>query len=483
MSETPAEDGIRVRNVPFINRVRLKNYKSIAQCDVRLGPLTILVGPNGSGKSNFLDALAFLARAVATTPAEAIDERGGLGEILRRVPEQAKSFSVAIDATVPWGPLPDQQVDATYEFEIGPPARRGLRSFEVIGEACSLRWQGKLWQFTADRGQVRIVEPDRRPGVANFEADRFYLPVASIQTTYAPLFGNLRLMQFYNFDVEALREPQQAAADIILGHTGEHLGDVLAALAADSRGYKPRIDAYMRAVVQDITAIEPYSAGGYVTVALRTGMGDGGNEVEFGPKSMSDGTIRAAAVLAALFQPPVLDGRVRLVGIEEPEIALHPAAVGVLFDALTEASEHVQVLATSQSADLLDRDDLDLSTVRPVTMRNGLTIIGEVDDASREIAEKKLYTLGELMRGNQLAPRPVPTGDLPRKKYEQRLDTDNYCIRRRGLRRSERAAEAVVPSSRGTWNASPHTQAAHAGTQVETDGASRDRECRERQSE
>jgi hypothetical protein len=80
-------------------------------------------------------------------------------------------------------------------------------------------------------------------------------------------------------------------------------------------------------------------------------------------------------------------------------------------------------------------------------MRNGLTIMGEVDDASREIAEKKLYTLGELMRGNQLAPRPVPTGDLPRKKYEQRLDTDNYCIRRRGLRRSERAAEAVVPSS------------------------------------
>jgi AAA15 family ATPase/GTPase len=52
------------RPVPFISRVRLKNYKSIAECDVRLGPLTILIGPNGTGKSNFLDALAFLARAL-----------------------------------------------------------------------------------------------------------------------------------------------------------------------------------------------------------------------------------------------------------------------------------------------------------------------------------------------------------------------------------------------------------------------------------
>ena len=40
----------------FITRVRLKNFTSIASCDVALRPLTFLVGPNGSGKSNFLDA-------------------------------------------------------------------------------------------------------------------------------------------------------------------------------------------------------------------------------------------------------------------------------------------------------------------------------------------------------------------------------------------------------------------------------------------
>ncbi len=35
-----------------ITRVRLRNYKSIAACDVQLEPLTLLVGPNGAGKSD-----------------------------------------------------------------------------------------------------------------------------------------------------------------------------------------------------------------------------------------------------------------------------------------------------------------------------------------------------------------------------------------------------------------------------------------------
>jgi len=45
----------------FIRRVALRNYKSVAGCDVSLAPLTFLVGPNAAGKSNFLDALRFVA--------------------------------------------------------------------------------------------------------------------------------------------------------------------------------------------------------------------------------------------------------------------------------------------------------------------------------------------------------------------------------------------------------------------------------------
>ena len=295
---------------------------------MRLGPLTILVGPNGSGKSNFLDALAFMTRALETTPAEAIDERGGLNEILRRVPDQAESFSIAIDAA------------------------------GVSGEA-----------------------------------------------PFSQLYTGLSRPRFYNFNTETLRRPQPSAARPVLRHGGEALGEVLAALATDNPVGKARLDAYLSAIVQDATGVEVHRAGGYLTVALKTDVE--GEDFEFGSLAMSDGTIRAVALLAALFQPEALDGRLPLVGIEEPETALHPAAAGVLFDALSEASERVQVIGTSQSPDLLDRDDLDLSVVRVVAMRDGLTVIGEVDEVSREIAAQKLYTLGALMRGDQLTPAPL----------------------------------------------------------------------------
>jgi len=68
----------------FLTRVVLRNYKSIATCDVRLHPLVFLVGPNGAGKSNFLDALRFVTDALRTSLDHALRDRGGIKEVRRR---------------------------------------------------------------------------------------------------------------------------------------------------------------------------------------------------------------------------------------------------------------------------------------------------------------------------------------------------------------------------------------------------------------
>ncbi len=395
------------RPVPFLSRVRLRNFKSIAACDVRLGPLTMLVGPNGSGKSNFLQALALLGRALNTTPYEAIDGLGGMDEIVRRVPEPAESFSIDVETTWLRGTT-RQAVVAEYGFEIGFPNRRALRPFDVLRESCVVRSGDRTWSFAAARGSVH--EEGRVPPASGIEHDRLYLPVAASQTQYSPLLLGLSGMQFYNLTLESLRELANPLPGAVLERSGEHLGEALGALGAVRPELKERVDSYLSAVAPGIEGVDRYLAGRYVGVVFRSANAGADGEIEFGPEAVSDGTIRAAGVLVALFQLAAVDGRIQLVGIEEPEIALHPAAAGVLFDALTEASEHVQVLVTTQSPDLLDRDDVDVSMVRAVTMRDGLTIIGEVDQASRQIVRDKLYTLGELMRGNQLTPDSAPPG-------------------------------------------------------------------------
>src|SRR3954454_19868305 len=84
-SNEVANDALAQAKPPFLRRVRIRGYKSIAFCDVALEPLTILVGRNASGKSNFLDALAFVRDALATNITEAAKRHGGWQSMLCRL--------------------------------------------------------------------------------------------------------------------------------------------------------------------------------------------------------------------------------------------------------------------------------------------------------------------------------------------------------------------------------------------------------------
>jgi hypothetical protein len=97
----------------------------------------------------------------------------------------------------------------------------------------------------------------------------------------------------------------------------------------------------------------------------------------------------------------------QLVGIEEPEVALHPAAAGILMDSLQDASTHSQVLVTSHSPDLLDNSAISDNTVFAVIAEHGETKIGHLDPAGRSALRDHLYTAGELLRMDQLRPDPA----------------------------------------------------------------------------
>jgi predicted ATPase len=126
---------------------------------------------------------------------------------------------------------------------------------------------------------------------------------------------------------------------------------------------------------------------------------------------MSDGTLRALGILVALFHSrDGAESRIPLVGIEEPEMALHPAAVGVLLDSLRDASATTQVLVTSHSPDLLDNDEIDTDSILAFALDGDTTKIGRVDEASRSAVRDHLYTPGELLSLGQLRPSPDANG-------------------------------------------------------------------------
>jgi predicted ATPase len=86
------------------------------------------------------------------------------------------------------------------------------------------------------------------------------------------------------------------------------------------------------------------------------------------------------------------------VGIDEPEIALHPAVAGILLDSLREASASTPVVVTGHSPDLLDNDEIETDSILAVVTEYGVTVIWPVDDAGRSALGDHLYTAGELLR-------------------------------------------------------------------------------------
>ena len=67
---------------------------------------------------------------------------------------------------------------------------------------------------------------------------------------------------------------------------------------------------------------------------------------------------------------------------------------------------------TSHSPELLDNSDIPLESIFAVDNRDGVTRIGQLDPASKKMLREKLFTPGELLRQNQLAPDPSALADV-----------------------------------------------------------------------
>ena len=384
-----------MKNSTFITRVSLKNYKSIAACDVQLQPLTFLVGRNGSGKSNFLDALRFVADALDSSLEHAIRDRGGINDVRRRSRGHPNHFSIRLEFALPEGST------GHYAFRIGT---RSPGGYEVQTEECRLQSE-KLFTpevyFRVDNGSVTDTSVKVAPAAAT---DRLFLVNASGLPEFRPVYEAFSRMGFYSLNPDKIRDLQAPDPRDVLTRDGDNITSVFAQLSLPA---KQRVQEYLAAVVPGMHKVEVKEFGPKETLEFRQDVAGDKHRWRFLANNMSDGTLRVLGILVALFQGEGdAQKRVPLVGIEEPELALHPAAAGVLLDSLQDAAEKTQVIVTSHSPDLLDNKDLDVESILAVEARDGNTVIGRVDEASRSVLRDKLYTTGELLRLNQLQPDP-----------------------------------------------------------------------------
>ena len=372
----------------LVTRVRLRNYKSIAACDVRPAPLSFLVGPNGSGKSNFLDALRFVAEALRRSLDHALRERGGIREVRRRSGGHPNHFGIRLDLHLP-------RAEGWYAFRVGAKPRGG---YGVQQEECFVAGTDGHDHYRVKDGAVVSRTISNPPACAS---DRLYLVAMSGFPAFRPVYDALSGMGFYNLNPDAIRDLQAPDPGDLLKRDGGNLASVLSNL--DRRG-KTAVEEYLAAITPGITGVAPRAIGTKLTLDYRQEVRGAQHPRRFLASNMSDGTLRALGVLVALFQGDGNGNRSTLIGIEEPEIALHPAAAGVLIDSLTAASRLGQVIVTSHSADLLDNRAISDTSILAALSEHAETRIGPLDEAGRSSIRDHLFTAGELLRIDQLHP-------------------------------------------------------------------------------
>jgi len=391
-------------NPLFLKRVVLNNYKSIKECSVPLGPLTFLVGQNGAGKSNFLDALRLVTESLNTSLEHALRERGGINEVRRRSSGHPTHFGIRLEWQLPDG------TQGVYAFRVGAQKRGG---FEIQREECRVFSQGVLEKesYMVENGTLKDRSFQVGPSASS---DRLYLVAASGLTAFRPLYDALSRMGFYNLNPDEIRELQPPDAGEVLKRDGSNLASVLNVMEKENKEAFDRVVAFLSKVVPGIQDINVKHVGKKETLEFRQLVGNSKDAWRFMAENMSDGTLRALGVLTALFQSSGQEiKRVPFVGIEEPEVAVHPGAAGVLRDGLVTASKMTQIAVTSHSPDLLDDKDIPDESILAVMNRNGETTIAPLDEAGRSAIKDRLYTAGELLRLNQIEPDEAAVAKIP----------------------------------------------------------------------
>ncbi len=413
-----------------ITSVGARNFRSISNATADLERLTVFVGPNASGKSNVLDILRFIKDALRFDLDAAISMRHGIGAIHHERTEAAtKDIDISISTSLnsySW----TNPVIIDYGFSISTDRDVGYRvNHEFV----------KIWQsiseeptvvFRIDKGN--LIQPSSLLPTTNhprlfdeaddtdFDSRDLALPtllrVSRGQLMHTSdsedtgriayqalnlLYRNLMEMRFYHMFPNTIREPQKLATTRLLDENAGNLASVLRTMERRTRpdvSRMSRLKEYLARLVPGISDLEVTSAGGYLVVRLKHDSVPGSPWIDLSLES--DGTVRLLGILTALSQ----DRNPPLIGIEEPELTVHPGALSALADVLHEAARTSQILVTTHSPDFIDciTQSRTLESVRIVELVGGVTKVDRVPRAQVQAVRQHLFSPGELHRMGDL---------------------------------------------------------------------------------
>lgn len=383
-----------------LQKIIVKNYRSLEQVELYPRSINVLFGPNGAGKTTFLDALWFVRDcAIRGVDLAASDRSHGIG-VLWDQAEPGDHISIEVETA-----------RSVYELDFGFSSGR-IESY--VGE--------KLTSKRSDQVLInRTVGGDK---AVFFDSESGKVEKVQLREP-----DKLALNRYLDFERNAV---EAAEVDHLLRYTRKYTArsaDLyrLRTFGSESNSY-PRLNdrcGNLWSVLRNLKERREIGESGYDTIMaymrksfptfdgvfleLQGASGIYGSFIEknheqpIKASGVSDGHLQLLIHLTALFaegdEPAVIL-------LDEPELSLHPYALATLAEAITEAANNwnKQVFIATHSPVLISQFDAE-DIIATETGASGRTLMRRVSDMAEIDDLLERYAAGSLYMAELIAPQ------------------------------------------------------------------------------
>jgi predicted ATPase len=364
-----------------LDYITIRGFKSIASVEkLELRPINIVIGPNGSGKSNFIEVFAFLHAIREGRLRDYVTAAGGAEKILHFGSKNTKEVSFFLSFS--------NRVNQ-YELTLSATEDDGLYPSEenayFLGENYSQPYNVRL--KSREEGREAGISSPKVTRTASWVRDRlsrWRLYHVHDTSSSSPMRKTAKVD-----DNEFLR-PDGSNLAAFLYYLREKHGDHYGVIRRTIQRVAPSFDDFRLAPRR----LKPDD----IKLEWRHKKSD----QYFDASSLSDGTLRFVVLATLFLQPEKL--RPSIILVDEPELGLHPYAIGMLASLIRHAAVKAQVIVSTQSSLLLDH--FQPEDVLVASRNKGATEFTRTDPTQLATWLEE-YSLGQLWEKNELGGRPV----------------------------------------------------------------------------
>ena len=346
----------------MLRKLRVRDFKSLADVTVVFPRMSVLFGPNSAGKSNLLDAIQALSRiGTERTLMDALDGRmirgyafelfalpqGGISGLASKSEAQ---FSIEADLTIPEGKNGRETryrygVDVEIGYRSGALANRG-EYLSALSNAGKPKGTPAI-EVTNGQLSVRRQSGGGRPRLEQMGLNYAILSDARFATPAYKYIERTRTelqsWRGYYLDPRVAMRAETPPMDVTdIGVFGQYIVPFLYKLKGERPRHFEAVRRTVRAIIPSISAFDvDLGTRGMLDFFIRQ---DG---ITFSSRIVSEGTLRVLALCAISANP--WGGS--LLAFEEPENGVHPRRVELIAKMLTSLAldRHRQVVVTTHS--------------------------------------------------------------------------------------------------------------------------------------